>query len=43
MHGSHGQGKKNKSNELPKMQPTKKAINVPLYKLYNGGNVPLSH
>ena len=30
MHGGHGQGKKNKSNELPKMQPTKRAINVSL-------------
>ena len=36
-------GKPKGSKELPKMQPTKRALEVTLDKLYSGGTVPLPH
>jgi hypothetical protein len=37
------QGGSKKNKEKPKMQPTKKALDVTLEQLYKGGNVPMFH
>lgn len=34
---------KKKGQEKPKMQPTKRALELTLEQIYNGGNVPLHH
>ena len=37
------QGGSKQNKEKPKMQPTKKALDVTLEQLYKGGNVPMFH